>query len=219
MRRSSSARRRRRGRPIASTGNNGTGISFANLDGSGGHDLNLTGPATLRAPFGLAVDSATGRIYWVADGDFGHGIFSFANLDSSGGGGDLNVTGTGDTTTNAEPGGASIDPIARRLYWADTNANKISWAGLDGSGGHDLTTPGVTVSKPVGLAVDPALGKVYWSEFGATNKIAFANLDGSGGGELNTTGATVSDPEGVAIDAANGKVYWANAAKNMGARA
>ena len=50
---------------------NGTGIAFANLDGSGGHDLNLTGPATLRPPFGLAVDSATGRIYWVADGDFG----------------------------------------------------------------------------------------------------------------------------------------------------
>ena len=103
-----------------------------------------------------------------------HGIFSFANLDSSGGGGDLNVTGISDTTTNAEPGGASIDPIARRLYWADTNANKISSAGLDGSGGHDLTTPGVTVSKPEGLAVDPALGKVYWAEFGATNKIAFA---------------------------------------------
>ena len=194
---------------------NGTGISFANLDGTGGHDLNLTGPVAMRAPFGLAVDSATGRIYWVADGDFGHGIFSFANLDGSGGGGDLNVTGTGDTTTNAEPGGASIDPIARRLYWADTNANKISSAGLDGSGGHDLTTPGATVSKPLGLAVDPALGKVYWAEFGATNKIAFANLDGSGGGELNTTGATVSDPEGVAINAANGKVYWANAAKNM----
>ncbi len=194
---------------------NGTGIASANLDGSGGGDLNLTGRTTTNAPFGLAVDSTTGRIYWVADGDFGHGIFSFANLDSSGGAGDLNVTGTGDTTNNAEPGGAAIDPIARRLYWADTNANKISWAALDGSGGHDLTTPGVTVSKPMGLAVDPALGKVYWAEFGATNKIAFAKLDGSGGGELNTTGASpLSDPEGVAIDAANGKLYWANSAAN-----
>jgi DNA-binding beta-propeller fold protein YncE len=208
---------------------NGTGISFANLDGTGGHDLNLTGPATMRAPFGLAVDSATGRIYWVADGDFGAGIFSFANLDGSGGGGNLNITGA----TANEPGGLAIDPVARRVYWANTNASNatlgtISRANLDGSGGGDLNTTGTAAGcgaipnppppggpcKALGLAVDPALGKIYWSDFGAVNKISFAKLDGSGGSDLNTTGATVSDPEGVAIDAANGKVYWANSSAN-----
>jgi hypothetical protein len=43
----------------------GTGISFANLDGSGGSDLNLTGTTTTNQSLGLAVDSAVGRIYWV----------------------------------------------------------------------------------------------------------------------------------------------------------
>jgi hypothetical protein len=191
---------------------NGTTISFANLDGSGGSDLNLTGATTVNGPFGLGVDSSTGRIYWVASGNFGAGFVSFANLDGSGAGGDLNTTGA--TMSTAEPGGAAIDPVARRIYWAGTNAAKISWASLDGGGGGDLTTTGATTTKALGLAVDPALGKVYWSDFGATNKIAFAKLDGSGGSDLNTTGATVSDPAGVAIDAATGKLYWANAAAN-----
>ncbi len=189
---------------------NGTGISFANLDGSGGSDLNLTGTTTTNQALGLGVDAAAGRFYWVSAGDFGAVRVSFANLNNSGGGGGLNITGA----TANEPGGLAIDPVARRVYWANTNAGAISWAGLDGSGGHDLSTTGATATKALGLAVDPALGKVYWSDFGAVNKIAFAKLDGSGGSDLNTTGATVNDPEGVAIDAANGKVYWANAAAN-----
>ncbi len=189
---------------------NGTGISFANLDGTGGGDLNLTGTTTTNQSLGVGVDSAAGRLYWVSAGDFGAVRVSFVNLDGSGGGGGLNITGA----TANEPGGLAIDPVARRVYWANTNAGMISWAGLDGSGGHDLTTTGATATKALGLAVDPALGKVYWSDFGAVNKIAFAKLDGSGGSDLTTTGATVTDPEGVAIDAANGKVYWANAAAN-----
>ena len=208
---------------------NGTTISFANLDGSGGGaDLNLTGATTVNDPFGVAVDSAAGRIYWVTDGNFGAGKVSFANLDGSGGGGDLNTTGA----TANEPGGVAVDPVARRVYWANTNAingilGTISWANLDGSGGGDLNTTGATAGcgpnpppsppgpcKALGLAVDPAAGKVYWSDFGAVNKISFANLNGSGGGDLNTTGATVSDPAGVAVDAAAGRIYWANAAAN-----
>src|SRR5438552_14265793 len=38
-------------------------ISFANLNGSGGGDLNTTG-ATVDEPFGIAIDLATGRILW-----------------------------------------------------------------------------------------------------------------------------------------------------------
>jgi DNA-binding beta-propeller fold protein YncE len=206
---------------------NGTGISFANLDGSGGGDLDLTGATATQQAFGLAVDSAAGRIYWASAGDFGAVRVSFANLNGSGGGGGLNITGA----TASEPGGLAIDPVARRVYWANTNARNatlgtISRANLDGSGGGDLNTAGTATGcgvnpppddgpcKALGLAVDPALGKIYWSDFGAVNKISFAKLDGSGGSDLKTTGATVSDPEGVAIDTANGKVYWANEGAN-----
>ena len=42
-------------------------ISFANLDGSGGGDLN-SGLATVDEPFGIAIDLARGRILWANDG-------------------------------------------------------------------------------------------------------------------------------------------------------
>ena len=38
-------------------------ISFANLNGSGGADVNIAG-ATIKDPFGLAFDPTLGRIYW-----------------------------------------------------------------------------------------------------------------------------------------------------------
>ncbi len=98
------------------------GISFANLDGSGGSDLNLTGTTTTQQALGLAVDSATGRISWASAGDFGAVRVSFVNLNGSGGGGGLNITGA----TSNEPGGLAIDPVARRVYWGNTNASNAT---------------------------------------------------------------------------------------------
>ena len=67
----------------------GSTISYANLDGSGGDDLDTTG-ATVSGPYGVAIDPAAGRIYW-ANGD--QHTISYAKLDGSGGGGDLNISG------------------------------------------------------------------------------------------------------------------------------
>jgi DNA-binding beta-propeller fold protein YncE len=65
-------------------------ISFANLNGSGGGDLNTAG-ATVARPSGIAVDHAAGRLYWASISRDGPKI-SFARLDGSGGG-DLNTVG------------------------------------------------------------------------------------------------------------------------------
>src|SRR5436309_1032098 len=90
---------------------------------------------------------------------------------------------------------------AGRIYWANYNANKISFANLNGSGGGDLNTGAATVNYPTGVAIDSASGRIYWANNGA-GTISFANLDGSGGGDLTITGTAVSDPAGVAIDPA-----------------
>jgi DNA-binding beta-propeller fold protein YncE len=180
-------------------------ISFANLDGTGGSDLNTTG-ATLEEPLGVAIDVVAGRIYWANDAA---PKISFANLDGSGGG-DLNTTGA---TTNPLAG-IAIHPATGRIYWANYSPDTISFASLDGSGGGDLNTTGATVSDPFGLAIEPSSGRIYWTNR-APNKISFANLDGSGGGgDLDTTGATVDQPVGVAIDPALGRIYWANSDSN-----
>jgi hypothetical protein len=130
---------------------------------------------------------------------------AFANLDGSGGGGDLNTSGA---TAPNQVAGVAIDAAAGRVYWANAGSGKISYANLDGSGGGgDLDTTGATVGGARGLAIDPALGRLYW---GNTAGIWYANLDGSGGGSLNTGTASVMFPFGVAIDPALNRIYWAN---------
>ena len=61
-------------------------ISVANIDGSGGGGLNLTG-VNLDDPEGMAIDTVTGRLYVVSSsGAGGKGEILFVNLDGSGAG-------------------------------------------------------------------------------------------------------------------------------------
>jgi hypothetical protein len=192
------------------------GISFANLDGSGGADLN-TGTATLGNPTGVALDPAAGRIYWL---DVSANVISFANLDGSGGG-ELN---TGAATVN-NPIGIALDPASRRIYWSNAafggGTQGISFANLDGSGGDDLNTAGATLANPFGVALDLAAGRIYWTNpgvGGGAQGISFAALDGSGGNDLPTPGAAQSGPVGAAVDPAAGRIYWANVGVGGGAQ-
>jgi hypothetical protein len=148
--------------------------------------------------------SASNRIYW---GDQYSGAISFANLDGTGQGGDLNIS----PLTPYSPEGAALDLVGGRIYFAEPGAsNRIEFANLDGTGGGGyLNTTGATISQPVGVAVDRAQNRVYWANFNK-NTISYASLTGKGGGDLNTTGADVYGPAGVAIDPATGKIYWSN---------
>jgi DNA-binding beta-propeller fold protein YncE len=176
-------------------------ISYANLDGSGGGDVE-TGAAAVEEPLGVAIDPTANRVYWA--NAFGNKI-SYANLDGSGGA-NLGTVGA----TVSEPTGVAIDPATGRIYWANAAANNFGWAALDGSGGGTIEITGpATVNKPEGVAVDPAAQRIYWANRGA-NKISWANLDGSGGEDVATGSATVSEPVGVAVDPAAGRIYWGN---------
>ncbi len=180
----------------------GSSISYANLDGSGGGDLE-TGAATVEGARGIAIDPAAGRIYW-ANGGGGKFKISWANLDGSDGG-DLPISGA---SVNY-PYGVALDLTAGRIYWVNYQGpvtDRIAYANLDGSGGGYLPTTGATVANPEAVAIDPAAGRIYWSN--ETGPISYAALDGSGGDDVNTSGAETGDSEGVAIDSANQRVYW-----------
>gem|GEM_PF-504885 len=173
-------------------------ISYADLDGSGGGDLD-TGAATVESPSGVVIDPAAGRIYWA---NTSSGI-SYANLDGTGGG-DLD-TGAARTEFTI---GLGIDPAGGRVYWPNVFASKISYGDLDGSGGGDLDTGGVAVEGPVGMAVDPAAGRVYWGSL--LGGIFYASLDGTGGGRLDTGTVTAQPTAGLAIDPVTERIFWAN---------
>jgi hypothetical protein len=150
----------------------------------------------------VAIDLSTDRIYWANQGN--HTI-SYAKLDGSGGGGQLNISGT----TTLKPHGLAIDPMTGRIYWPNGDNNTVSYANLDGSGGNQLNTTGATPADPYGAAIDPEGGRIFWADR-ASSSISYANLDGSGGGPFNISGSTPEDIHGVAIDRPGGRIYWAN---------
>lgn len=119
-------------------------ISYANVDGSGGGDVNVFSP-NLTFSIGLAIDHANGRIYW--DEAFGTKIFS-ANLNGS----DVRELPTPNATVlNAR--GLAIDPLAGRLYWINFAGTKVSFVNLDGSGGSTIAIG----KAPLAGAVFPLL--------------------------------------------------------------
>jgi DNA-binding beta-propeller fold protein YncE len=175
-------------------GNSGA-ISEANLNGSDSQNLD-TGSATVNDPQGIAVDPQDNRIFWA---NAGTDTISYANLDDTGGGGNLTIAGTASPVNN--PAGLAVDPSAGKIYWADAvTSGHISSASLNGSGSQDIATTGASAPDvPAGVAIDPAANKIYWADK-VSGKISEANLDGSGDGhDLSTSGGSVSAPYFVAL--------------------
>lgn len=120
-------------------------VSYAKLDGSGGGDVNVAG-ASIGPGFykGAAIDPVSRRIFWAKYKGVSpyEPVVSSAALDESGG---------SDLSTPGAPGeffdeGLAIDPIARRVYFANSGlSGGIYYAALDGSGAHKLNISGVTV--------------------------------------------------------------------------
>jgi hypothetical protein len=178
-------------------------ISYAPvIEGGKGADLPIAQPY-VDDPYGTAIDSAAGRVYWLNRGN--GGSIGYANLDGSGPG-LLNTSGA----SFAQPSGLAIDPVAGKIYWGNSESGNgsIGFADLNGSGGGLLKPAGAT-TEPSALTVDPANGRIYWSNLTA-DAISYASLDGSSARDLDTSGAVVDGPDGIAIAARTGRVYWAN---------
>jgi DNA-binding beta-propeller fold protein YncE len=188
-------------------------ISHADLDGSGGDDLDTTGAASAE-PRGVAIDTAAGTVYWT---NRGNNQISFANLDGTGVARDLDTTGS---ALLDHPNGAAIHPAQGRIYWASEYNDTLSSASLLGGGSSNLISGGA-VGTPNTPMVDPGLpgseirpARLYWANTNATTPgIYYAGLNGGPGTPLVTPtpgGPTVANPHGVALDPDTNKIYWAN---------
>jgi DNA-binding beta-propeller fold protein YncE len=186
-------------------------IAFASIDGTGGGPLNLTG-SVIENPEGMAIDTATNRLFVANAGDsskktFGH--ITAINLDGSGA-----ATFSPPGAPVDVPEGVVIDPATRMIFWANTGTEpsegSIAWANLDGSAGGTLNTTGAKVESPYRMGLDPVAGRIYWTNtVGPLDSIAYANANNTGGGTLNLSGATV--PKGISgysVDPAGGRLYW-----------
>jgi DNA-binding beta-propeller fold protein YncE len=173
-------------------------IRFANVDGSG--SATLFGGE--RAPCGVALDPAAGKVYWANYNSGDAGEIRSANLDGS---------GTA-TTLFADTGslcGVTLDRAGGKIYWADFGENSIRVGNLDGTGVPATLFAEPPGSGPTGIVIDHAAGKIYWTNQ-ISDQVRIANLDGSGtASTLFGPGDAGDGPIGLAIDPAAGKVYWA----------
>ena len=94
---------------------------------------------------------------------------------------------------------------AQKIYWADSQTEKIQRANLDGSNVEDLITSGL--ANPRGMGLDLEAGKMYWGEvlLSGSGKIRCADLNGSNIRDIAVSKNAVID---LALDVVHGKVYW-----------
>jgi hypothetical protein len=155
--------------------------------------LNTSGAKIENPCCRIAIDPVGGRIYWM---NFvaSKGSIAYANLNNTGGGGELSLTGS-----TLEPGaeGLAVDSAAGRIYFLDGEA--VGFANLNGSGGGDLSLGGAPIKRPWGLALDPGIGRIYWGNEGneedPANAFGFAGTNGSGAGGISISGVPVSHPQ------------------------
>jgi hypothetical protein len=165
-------------------------IQRANLDGTAQEDV-IT---TVGLPYGLAIDSGAGKVYWAETGATNKIVR--ANLDGSSPE-DLVTAGL------TYPAGIALDVESGKMYWVDNATDKVQRANLDGTSVEDLVTG---LDTPLSIALDTASGKMYWSDNGTPGLIQRANLDGSSIEDIITGGVLyIRD---IAIDTSLGKIYW-----------
>ena len=142
------------------------------------------------------------RIYWT---DAGTQTIQCSDLN---GDNVENVITSGLTT----PFAISVDPGARKIYWADsgTTPPKIKRSDFDGSNVEELITSGL--NQPFGIAVDYINSYLFWTD--AFNDAVYRSplppltTDTIVYELLNNTNDGVDAPRGIDVDMQHGYFYW-----------
>lgn len=194
-------------------------VMSANPDGS---DLLAVLTEGRKLPDGLAVDGASGHLYWTNMGNLKANDGSILRSDLDG----------RNLQTIVPPGGTftpkqlQLDRKNRKLYWSDREGMRVMRANFDGSDVETLvdtsqgdTRPGADARKwCVGIAVDPEAGRIYWTQKGGDNagegRIFRAGID-IPRGQSATSREDIAllyeglpEPIDLELDTGTGMLYW-----------
>ncbi|XP_050407937.1 low-density lipoprotein receptor-related protein 6 [Patella vulgata] len=112
------------------------------------------------------------------------------------------------TTGLVSPDGLACDWLGRKLYWTDSETNRIEVSNLDGSYRTVLFWQGL--DQPRAIALDPLNGYMYWSDWGETPKIERAGMDGKHLTRKAIITENVYWPNGLTLDYDDSKIFWAD---------
>ncbi|CAH2276476.1 low-density lipo receptor-related 6 isoform X1 [Pelobates cultripes] len=105
------------------------------------------------------------------------------------------------------PDGLACDWLGEKLYWTDSETNRIEVSNLDGSLRKVLFWQ--ELDQPRAIALDPIRGYMYWTDWGEMPKIERAGMDGS----LRSViiDSDIYWPNGLTLDYEEQTLYWADA--------
>ncbi|XP_077517260.1 low-density lipoprotein receptor-related protein 6 isoform X3 [Amblyomma americanum] len=139
-------------------------------------------------------------IFWT---DVGLEVIRRRPLDASGP--DMTVASMGVVS----PDGLACDWVGRKLYWTDSETNRLEVAELDGS--HRKVLVWRDLDQPRAIALVPTDGLLYWTDWGDVPKIERASMDGN----LTTRQVIVREdifwPNGLTVDYQARRIYWLDA--------
>ncbi|RUS74219.1 hypothetical protein EGW08_018025 [Elysia chlorotica] len=102
--------------------------------------------------------------------------------------------------------GLACDWVSRKLYWSDSETNRIEVSTLDGKFRKVLYWE--RLDRPGPIALDPENGYMYWTDYGETPKIERAGMDGNEETRTIIIGEDISWPTGLALDYEMSRVFW-----------
>ncbi|XP_005988070.1 low-density lipoprotein receptor-related protein 5 isoform X2 [Latimeria chalumnae] len=105
------------------------------------------------------------------------------------------------------PDGLACDWLGKKLYWTDSETNRIEVANLNGTLRKVLFWQ--DLDQPRAIALDPAHGYMYWTDWGETPRIERAGMDGRT--RKIIVDSDIYWPNGLTIDLEEQKLYWADA--------
>jgi DNA-binding beta-propeller fold protein YncE len=194
-------------------------VLSANPDGS---DLKTIISEGRKLPDGLALDVATGHIYWTNMGDPKRNDGSILRSDLDGKN-MITIVPAGATFT---PKQLQLEKRAGKLYWSDREGMRVMRANLDGSEIETLVDTSGGDSRPgsdpgkwcVGIAVDTDGGKFYWTQKGGQDagvgRICRANIQIPRGQsaedrrDIELLYDNLPEPIDLDLDPVNRTLYW-----------
>ncbi|XP_028842104.1 low-density lipoprotein receptor-related protein 5 isoform X3 [Denticeps clupeoides] len=105
------------------------------------------------------------------------------------------------------PDGLACDWLGRKLYWTDSETDRIEVANLDGTSRKVLFWQ--DLDQPRAIALNPAHRHMYWTDWGEEPRIERAGMDGSS--RKIIVEVDIYWPNGLTIDLEEQKLYWADA--------
>ncbi|KAG1652486.1 Low-density lipoprotein receptor-related protein 6 [Nymphon striatum] len=107
------------------------------------------------------------------------------------------------------PDGLACDWIGHKLYWSDSDTNRIEVANFDGS--YRKLLFWTELSQPRAVVLVPSKRLMFWSDWGDSPKIERASMDGSPDSRSKIITKGIGWPNGLAADHSEERLYFIDA--------